>query len=506
MKNFLKKYWKFILAFTLINFGFMAYEFVYYKIVDTPRVKYIPLVILAHLIIELGIVALYAKMKSKNVKLEKIFVVLAFILGLFQIAVTPFNAISDEEVHFSRAYEISKGNFSATREKERSHYDSEMPIEVYNSEYTLQDDHKQYNRMFENLFANSGETIKKPYDESAGYNPLAYFPQVAGLFLGRTLNFSPMICFYLGRIFMLITFVVIGYFALKLMPKYREFMLFIMLLPMTLQQCVGYTADALLISMSFLFIAATFRAIHGEEEKIKKDALAAIYLSGIFVLFIKHLSYFPLLLLFLLIPSSKFKHKFEKYLHLAIIFAAAFFINGLFHPITLTKDTFVATYPTAQPKTDYYEMAIMSAGTFFGVQPVFLINSMFGTTLDYGFHEAPIQFYTYAAVIFAIILVVKNVEKFKQKKYEKLIEWAIPILIVAMLYYVAYAMWHMFSEDKLSIRGVHGRYFLPFLPLIPFMFHPKKPYLKDKLDVDYVFLFGIFANIAIITTKFLLHF
>ncbi|MBR1801617.1 DUF2142 domain-containing protein [Candidatus Saccharibacteria bacterium] len=506
MKTFLKKYWKFILAFTVLNFGFMAYEFIYYGIDKTPRMKYVALITFAHAILEFGSIFLYAKMKAKNIKLEKIFACLALILGIFQIAVTPFDAVSDEKVHFLRAFEVSQGHFTATREKKISHYASNVPIEIYNSEYQLQDDHKQYNRMFENLFKNSGETVSIPYDDAASYSPFAYTPQALGLAIGRFLNFSPMICFYLGRLFMLFTFVLICYFALKLMPKYREFMLFVMLLPMTLQQCMAYSVDALLICMSFLLIASIMRAIYGEEKTIKKKLLFTIYFSGIFVVFLKHLAYAPILLLFLLIPSQKFKHKFEKYIHLIVIVGIAYFINGLFLPVTLTKDTFVSTYETTKAETDYYDLTIMSAGTFFGYHPTFLVNSMFGIVLDYGFHDAPVLIYNYIVIIFAIVLIMKNVEKFQQKKFEKLVAWAIPIIIVAMLYYVAYAMWHMFSEDGLTIRGVHGRYFLPFLPIIPFMLHPKKPYLKDKMDVDYVFLFGIFANVAIIITKFLLHF
>jgi uncharacterized membrane protein len=101
------------------------------------------------------------------------------------------------------------------------------------------------------------------------------------------------------------------------------------------------------------------------------------------------------------------------------------------------------------------------------------------------------------------VMVVRTNEKLEIKKLDKLVYWAIPIITVLAFYYIAAYNWKYFGDDReSSIIGIQGRYFLPLLPLIPLLsYYDKKK--TTPLNVDYVFVFAILSNFAILGSKFL---
>jgi hypothetical protein len=65
--------------------------------------------------------------------------------------------------------------------------------------------------------------------------------------------------------------------------------------------------------------------------------------------------------------------------------------------------------------------------------------------------------------------------------------------------------WHTYQDKYRALEGVTGRYFIPLTLFIPFMIQPKEAYVKEKLNVDYIFLFSIFFNMAIVFAKIVYH-
>ena len=99
-------------------------------------------------------------------------------------------------------------------------------------------------------------------------------------------------------------------------------------------------------------------------------------------------------------------------------------------------------------------------------------------------------------------MVLRANEKIKMKQFERIIFYLAPIITIVALYFIACYDWKFFGNNGMQIKGIQGRYLIPFLPLIPLLsYYEKKK--AEPLSVDYVFLFAIFSNLAIIGSKFL---
>lgn len=487
MKEYFKKHWKIILGLLALNIGLFAYNFLYERVDGNSRVKYFPWLLASQIIAEI-ILALFIGFVSKRKwKIEKIFLALFIPLGILHAVITPLNQVCDEDAHMLRAYEISKGKISPKSEKGIG-VTGDFPVEVWNAMYFWEDDDKQYNRLLENVtLEESGVVENRQYSNAAGYLPISYIPQILGLLTGRVLHLPIVMQFYLARIFSVLFFAIVVYFAIKIVPKYKEFFVFVSLLPMVLTQAASFSADAVLIASSFLFLATVLHEIYRGDEKLSKKNLVIMVISGALMSVIKQGAYLPLALLVLLIPTKKFDirqlcKKYKKPLIFALIAVPIIALCCL--PLKFLN---------------------MSFGTIFGTDPFDNLDTIFGSRLVYGHVDAPIKIYPILALVFAVILLVKNVEVLEVKIIEKLIFALAPIIITLAIYYIAYSSWGTFKDDGRVIESVHGRYFLPFLPLIPFIVQPKKPYTSEKVSTETVMLFGVFANFAVLGSKLLFN-
>ena len=505
MKDFIKKRYKFILLFLCLNLALLTYNFIFERLDGSNKSNAFIFIVLSQLAVEFILIFLYAFLKKRGVKLEKIFLALIVPLGLLHIFITPLNFVPDEEGHIIRAYEISKGNVTPKTQDFLGAV-GDLPIEVWQSFYYWQDDDAQYDRTFGDILKpESGETEHRQYGNTAGYSPIAYAPQILGLIVGRFLHLPIVLQFYLARIFALLTFAIICYFALKIMPKYKEFLLFIMLLPMSIQQAASFSVDSLLNASIFIFIALTMREIYGKTDKLTRKRLIPIIIFGALAAFIKKFAYLPLTLLFLLIPTEKFKNKKVKILSFFALLLAAYIGNKLFLPVASSTIASITSATSAGNNFNLYNFIVISLGTLLGIDPNYLVENAAGLKIGYGYVSTPTQIYIYLTIIFAIVLLIKNVEKYELKKYHRLVFWAIPLIIGALFYYTAFTQWKNFLDENRVVEGVTGRYFIGLLPLLPFMIEPKKPYLKEKLSSDYVFLFAIFINAVVLTSKLLFN-
>ena len=505
LKEVLKEHWLPATVLGVLN----IFLYLYMIKCEDPAHKNIAIISLfVFILLEFSFLAFYHFLKTKRkYPLEKIFLFLAIPLGLLQIFITPFNQLPDELAHIFRVTDIANGHVVSTKNEE-GHYRSKNSKTLWQVLNNGQGDSNYYKRIKNNILApTSDEEWGWDFDTAATYSPVAYAPQVAGVTTGKVLHLPIVLTFYLGRIFTLIAFVVVVYFAIKLTPKFKEFFVLFALLPMTLQQGMAFSADSVLTAFSFLLIALAIKYAYGNDKKLSKKQISALYIVTAIVSCAKHMAYLPLGLLFLLIPAKKFKSTKHKYIHLVLIVALCFGLAQLWNAVQdkTVVATVAETATSAEETTPGYsfiKFIIVTFGMLFGIRPDYYAEGIVGTTIGYNSYTIQAVIYNYLFVGLVTVMILRSTEKIAMRKYDKLIFWLTPIILSIVFYYAATYNWGFRSDA--SVAGIQGRYFIPFLTLIPFMAYRDK---KDKdvtpLKTDYVFYFVIFANCCVLAAKML---
>lgn len=505
----MKKYLKFIIIFIVLNFGLFLYNA---KVDEIAHEKFTLIVALGFIILELAFLALYFFLKEKKKwKIENIFLSIFLPLGFLHIFITPMNQLPDEIVHIFRVYNIADGNIVA-KKNEEGEYRQRISKTAWQVLNNAQGDSNYYKKLKNNFFAEtSDEKWGWSFANAATYNTVDYTPQVAAVSTGQFLGLPAVMTLYLGRIFTLLAFTAILYFAIKLAPKFKEFFIFGALLPMSVQQGMAYSADWLVISASFLLTALALKYTYGDDKKLSKWQIAGLYIVTILLGVSKSLAYLPFGLLLVLIPAKKFgKKPWVKYLHLALIVALTFGLVKIWGAVQdktvvtaaaeIATDA-VSTAPTPTPSI--IDFLIITFGMLFGCNPNHFVNGLSGANISYGSFTAPVLIYNYIMLAMLVIMVVRSSEKIVLKKFQKLLVWAIPIICLLGFYYVAAYSWKF--VDETTINGIQGRYLISFIPLIPLLAYYKKK-SDEPLNIDYVFMFGIFINACLLSTKFVFNF
>ena len=82
-----------------------------------------------------------------------------------------------------------------------------------------------------------------------------YLPQIIGVLFAEFLSLNYEQILLVGRLFALLWYCLVIFWAVKLMPFGKVFLLIAAILPMTMQQVVSYNYDSVLIGICFLAIA-----------------------------------------------------------------------------------------------------------------------------------------------------------------------------------------------------------------------------------------------------------
>lgn len=493
MKKYCNYYTYFVLGFVVINFLLTLHLC---SRQGMKNIGAICAILIVEVIIEIVLALLFIRLKRKNIPIEKLFLLFYIPIGLLFIIFLPSQQAPDSYAHLTRAYEISNGVLLA-QPAENGTAGAILPVEIRH----FIEQENNYSYELQDLGLNfSGETYveQKHYPSAAGYAPLSYLPHVIGIWIGRILHLPVIVTIILGRITCMLVCAAIFYFAIKLAPRYKTFMAFIALLPMTLQQTTSYTADALTIAVSFFVVGLALHFIFGNVEKIKGKHIAAMISVGV-VLALCKVVYFPLVGLFMLIPWKKFGTRRKKWLIAIGIVALAILAEFMWMKIqTTSQGTIVANgqldYVIGHPLGYLFKVF----QTMADYMSSFYVGSTFGMSLGAWRFTIP-DIYLYLAIIALIITFIQATEHYNVTRGKRLMAWTIfAVVIIAFMT----AMFTQWTKDLKYIDGVQGRYFIPLLPLIPIMISSskKKKEEKTRLDCKYPLVFNMFfCMIAVVT-------
>ena len=149
-----KKYWKIIILFAVLNLGFFAYNAYYDK---SKHIALVAIGLILFTTFEFALLKLFFFLKEKKKwKIEKIFLLLAIILGTAHAFITPMNQVPDEIVHIMRAYDITEGNIVSTKNKS-GHYREKISKTFWQVLNNGSNDSKYYGKVAVSMFSSTSD-------------------------------------------------------------------------------------------------------------------------------------------------------------------------------------------------------------------------------------------------------------------------------------------------------------------------------------------------------------
>lgn len=405
----------------------------------------------------------------KGVRLECIFLVFTLVIGMLYLFALPPYTVPDEASHFVTAYSKTSSILGKTATDDNGLIVIEDErLWGASKSYPTRDSYDTYIR------GALGMTEPMANEEISPRAPLnimftGYFPQMIGITLGRLLHFNPEQILLIGRFFSLIWYLIVMFFAIKLMPFGKMGLFAIGTLPMTMQMVVSYNYDSILLGACFFAFAYLLYLIY-KKEQVKNWDIVLLSVIGIVIASIKFI-YLPILGLALFIPKEKFKSKHGKIIAGAIIvvlsvavllYSKISFINRIANPHTSsttgTGEAITVGYFLRHPRSMF--------NIFFRTfehKTSFYIFSMLASPLGWVEINLPEIIVFAFLLVLMLSLITKGGEKTEVSAKIKVFS-TVAAALMAFLGLVA-MLFDVTVVGSGQIEGFQGRYLLPILVL-----------------------------------------
>ncbi len=180
---------------------------------------------------------------------ERLPLIAALIFGVAYVLITPPFGVPDEELHFWRASAIAMGHVVPNGGGQPD--SARIPQGLKTLVWVM-----QTTRDFQLAYRIPLEPMKEPIVQfPAWYTPVPFLPQALVVEIGRRFDVRPLVIFYAGRFANLLTSLALIGFALRVSAGFRTVIAAVALLPATLFEFASWSADAMTIAASLLFIA-----------------------------------------------------------------------------------------------------------------------------------------------------------------------------------------------------------------------------------------------------------
>ncbi|MCP1225885.1 DUF2142 domain-containing protein [Sebaldella sp. S0638] len=430
-------------------------------------------------------------------KREKVFLLLALSYGTIMVFLFPPFQVPDEKMHFFKAYAIAKREF-VPEKLAMNKNGNELPLSILKLSNAIKSEEVKFKYEEKIELSDLKNSILIPVDKNkqdkislqgaAIVNPLSYIPQSLGIFLGETFNLPIMIIFFMSRLFNFGVWTLIMYISIKKVPKIGNILLTLALMPLSIQQGISCSPDALINAFSFLFISYMLRLYLLNEETFNWKYGLCFFL-GIFMPTTIKVVYLLFILLLIGLPVKKF-NGYKKY---SIVIISILFFTLLVNIGWSVLSPENPVSPVGQ--ISYLKHNIMDyIGTVYLTtreMSQFYIESSIGVLgwLDTRIPYLMIYAYIILLLIHTFSKRIMPTKDFKMNVFMILYLLGSYVGILTALY-IAWT-----KPGEKFVDGVQGRYFFPILPIL-FVYISK---IKLRLRVNENVLdinTGIFLNFS----------
>lgn len=412
----------------------------------------------------LMVTGLFFVAKKQKWNYTHMFILCWTVIGFFYYLVLPILAEPDAGNHFRRIYTILQGNILPA-------VNSQGDIGAFFSwpdNWSKNDSvqislYQQLNNWTFQIKNNAATYIS--YKNMALYSPLCYLPQIAGMLLGKLITKQLIAVICMARMINYICTGMVMYFAVRITPFGKKYLLWMSLLPMVMELSVGIAPDSMVIALISLLTAAVMKLRYTKEMMNKKYIFGFALIS--FLLSQYKIVYVVSCFLLFLIPKEKFASR-EKYYQAVAGIGSITAIPAL-----------IWLYISTHILKSGYASSAANAEIF--MHPVKFAMILFRTVMekggDYiqqamGSNMGAMSFGTNALImlmLFAFLCFSLGIERKGEEDQEVLCrdrKWKYMltgvILITSILIFAAeYVQWT--AAGSSVIDGVQGRYFLPML-------------------------------------------
>ncbi|MGN1300028.1 MAG: DUF2142 domain-containing protein [Clostridia bacterium] len=419
----------------------------------------------------------FTNKREINIKEEKIFLCMGLIFGLTFVFINLPQVRYDEHAHLWKAYELASGKIisSATHE-----FPSSLRNLFENEDGSYPNRHMTYETIKEqmNVKLDKNETEPMSVGYTGSLTPISYMPQMIGAFIGKLFNAKPIILLWIVRIFNLIAYITLIYWAIKLMPskKWKKILLIISLFPMSLNLAASSSPDAVILSWTLLAIAYTMKLKYSKENiNVKQTVMLGIMYM---IPAVCKVVYIPLVLLFWTLPKDKFKNSKERVCHFilcSLIVVVPYLV--------LNKIAKMGNYDIAIRANALENLLFTFADPLRALNTV--VSSVYSQLSTWLFEMIggwnTVGIISIIILLLAVFISVDEEDDDDEYKLTKRDIIIIMIIIAIEVVGVIAAMYIGWTQAKETvIDGVQGRYFLPIIPLIMILANKHKIKLNVK--------------------------
>ena len=404
----------------------------------------------------------------KHFAIKRIFLLFYALFGMVYMAVLPMMIVPDEPAHWLRIFEISEGHLISDKDTNllggRTMPEGlSLSLDVWT---------EKYNDMSKNYTQKISRDTQQWYNFSntALYAPITYIFQIPGVLLGKIITARTLFVMYAGRISAFLLSLVFLFHAFKHLPCGKTMLFAITMMPMFIHQAVSLSADAMLNTISLCSVAFVLWACGTPDKPLEKKHFVAICAFALCIALSK-IIYVPLVLLFCLIPSSKFGSKSQYKLFLTLLLAVSFMVSSFWF-LYITKNyryAWVETVDSGKQIANIlehplsYTMLVIKTYVY-GAK--ILIAECIGRALGW----LNIFVNSKALILYAICLASTffhnneglNLIAGRKTKLPHIGVYGLIIAVIMLLIATSeYVTWTAPYAD--NIAGIQGRYFIPIV-------------------------------------------
>jgi len=402
---------------------------------------------------------------------ERAYLALASVFGVALGIAVPPGAAPDETPHLSRVYVISEGYLGVPGERTRTVTIPRSLPELHrwvNGDSWPPEVPPRTPAAMAALLERPLVPAQRVQLHNAGtHPPLAYAPQLPGVWLGRLLGLGPAVLIYLGRAGSLAVSIALGWLAIRLCPWRRWTLVLLATTPMSLATAASVSADPLTCSAALLFVALVARSAFGRSGPLGRDELLALLASAILLSLTKAGSQ-PLAALALLIPAERCGGRVRQ-LGLAAALAAAVCVPAAIW-LAVAR---AAAPPPASPGADPVAQLNVIASDPLAYLRV-LADSVASLTGDWYRTfvgvlgplavTLPAALYWAYAGAFALAALCDGPPPDALTARRSALCLAVFAISVVATLTLGYVGWNQVGAPL--VRGVQGRYFIPAMPVL----------------------------------------
>ncbi len=432
-----------------------------------------------------------SNIKNTLFKCENLFLIFCLFWGIVFLLVNPPFQAPDESGHFFKMWGYTQGTLRHTIK------DGWSGVELPESISKIYNFYSQY--VYSNKKIPLIETVKysklplKKDDKifvkfgATSYTPLSYFPSFIVLWIMKLLNIKPLFMMYILRFCSLLVYMALTYYAIRLTPCKKWMFLFLALLPINVYQAAAISTDGITLGFVMLFCANTLKLAFSESVvKINRKQIL-IWDILITCIGILKFAYFPLVLLYFLIPKTKFESSKLYYGNFAVLILVNFclltcFLMGVMGAKGLNE------YSFKNKLLSSFEMIKKILAAPFNYILLVIKSSLYLKKFLYynvvssvGGNLVMIPPFAAHLTWFLMFLSVFCGNQSEKNPYFSLNNKAVFVIAFLLCHVLIMTSVYLIYQTTPYIVGIQGRYLTPLLPLLLLLFSFKKVQTENKV-------------------------